>query len=47
MRSSSGLLWRGVVDSMERYLEGKAYIKEIWTLAEVEGADDPVGPSIS
>ncbi len=32
-----------VVDSMERYLEGKAYIKEIWTLAEVEGADDPVG----
>ena len=31
-----------VVDSMERYLEEQAYIEAVWTLAELEGSDDPV-----
>jgi predicted AlkP superfamily pyrophosphatase or phosphodiesterase len=32
-----------VVESMERYLEDQPYIKEVWTLAELEEADGPVG----
>ncbi|MGV0036546.1 MAG: alkaline phosphatase family protein [Candidatus Azotimanducaceae bacterium WSBS_2022_MAG_OTU7] len=32
-----------VVASMERYLEGQAFIEEVWTLAELAATDDPVG----
>ncbi|MDA0273404.1 MAG: hypothetical protein O3C68_09150, partial [Proteobacteria bacterium] len=32
-----------VVESMERYLEDQPYIKAVWTLAELEEADGPVG----
>jgi len=32
-----------VVESLERYLEEQAYIEAVWTLAEIEASNDPVG----
>lgn len=38
-----GVTVEQVVESMERYLEDQPYIEAVWTLAELEEADDPVG----